>query len=177
MQFTGYQYRVKARNSSGDSSASNVAGVSTPGNFGEWLKQNFTTAELSDAAISGSLADPERDGISNLEEYAFGGNPKSADRPILPHVGIQDGHLVITFTRLLNRTDISYTALAGSDLMAFTPMAKSTLGAPTVPLNGGAVSATPDAVDSKKESVAARDNTPVSGASVRFMRIEIHRPD
>ena len=175
--FTGYQYRVKARNSSGDSSASNVAGVSTPGNFGEWLKQNFTTAELSDAAISGSLADPERDGISNLEEYAFGGNPKSADRPILPHVGIQDGHLVITFTRLLNRTDISYTALAGSDLMAFTPMAKSTLGAPTVPLNGGAVSATPDAVDSKKESVAVRDNTPVSGASVRFMRIEIHRPD
>ena len=175
--FTGYQYRVTARNSSGDSSASNVASIITPGNFEGWKKLKFTTAELLDSAISGSLADPERDGITNLEEYAFDGNPKAANRQILPLGEIQNGHLVVTFTRMLDRTDISYTALAGSDLVAFTPVAKSTLGAPTVPMNGGAVSATPDAVDNKKESVAVRDNTPVSGAPTRFMRIEIQRPD
>ena len=75
--FTGYQYRVKARNSSGDSSASNVASVTTPGNFAAWKMLKFTTAEQADPAISGSLADPEQDGVTNLEEYAFGGDPRS----------------------------------------------------------------------------------------------------
>lgn len=44
-----------------------------------WLRANFTTAELANATVSGDSADPDHDGLPNLMEYALGTLPKTAD--------------------------------------------------------------------------------------------------
>ena len=51
-------------------------------------------------------ADPDSDGIPNLLEYAFGGNPTTADRTVsLPKLETLDGKLVLTFYRLKTSLD------------------------------------------------------------------------
>lgn len=47
--------------------------------FDSWIAQNFSPAELLDASISGENADADCDGHTNLEEYAFGTDPRTAD--------------------------------------------------------------------------------------------------
>lgn len=168
-----YSYRVVARNSSGDSAYSNKA---TPGGFDAWATWNFTTSELAAPSLSGPLADFDGDGITNLEEYAFDGDPKASDLPILPTTSVVDGYLVLTFTRLKDRADINYVARSSPDLTTFTPVAQSILGGEVSALNGGAVTATPVGGDPDKESVKARDHTPTAEAPHRFMHLEISRP-
>jgi hypothetical protein len=46
---------------------------------GEWKGEQFTGGELAQPAIAGDDADPDRDGLGNLLEYALGLNPKHAD--------------------------------------------------------------------------------------------------
>ena len=47
-----------------------------------WLGENFTAADLANSALQATLwgwdADPDRDGIANLLEYALGGDPQVA---------------------------------------------------------------------------------------------------
>jgi hypothetical protein len=47
-----------------------------PMDFVQWLSTRFATSELLNPAVSGFDAEPENDGMSNLLEFAFGGNPK-----------------------------------------------------------------------------------------------------
>jgi hypothetical protein len=50
-----------------------------PGTFADWQLQNFTDAQLTNAAIGTATADPDGDGVPNLLEFAVGGNPWLAD--------------------------------------------------------------------------------------------------
>lgn len=43
-----------------------------------WQKMYFSPAEIADPELSGPEADADRDGVSNLIEYAGGSNPRSA---------------------------------------------------------------------------------------------------
>lgn len=47
--------------------------------FEEWQPVHFDSVEMADEAISGPLADPEKDGRVNLMEYAMGSDPKATD--------------------------------------------------------------------------------------------------
>jgi hypothetical protein len=40
-----------------------------------WNQQHFTSNQLANDSISGELADPDKDGLCNLLEYAFNNNP------------------------------------------------------------------------------------------------------
>jgi hypothetical protein len=48
-----------------------------------WLANYFTVQELGNPAIVGQNADPDRDGVANLIEYAFGGDPSLPGNPSL----------------------------------------------------------------------------------------------
>lgn len=42
-----------------------------------WVKSNFTSQQQSNQLISGSAADPDQDGITNLREFLYGSNPNN----------------------------------------------------------------------------------------------------
>ncbi len=50
-------------------------GEGPPNAYDAWRASKFAPEDVIDDLISGPLADPDRDGISNLLEFALGGNP------------------------------------------------------------------------------------------------------
>lgn len=54
--------------------------------YSGWAGSAFTPAQLANAAISGGMADPDRDGIVNLLEFLLGGSPSVPGSSILPTV-------------------------------------------------------------------------------------------
>jgi hypothetical protein len=82
-----------------------------------WRFAKFTAAELADPALSGDLADFEKDGIVNIHEYAFGLEPKTSDTTGLPVVSIQlSGALAISYTHVKSAVDITYLVEVSNDL-------------------------------------------------------------
>ena len=85
-----------------------------------WRFANFTAAELADPALSGDLADFEKDGVVNLHEYAFALAPKTSDAIGLPVVSIQPGGAcAIAYTHVKSATDITYTVEVSNDLSSW----------------------------------------------------------
>jgi hypothetical protein len=75
----------------------------------------------------GDLDDFDRDGLSNLVEYAFGLDPKSNSAGLLPAPRLADGHLEIRFTRPAGVGGILYGAEWSTSLLPGTwvPVADS----------------------------------------------------
>jgi uncharacterized repeat protein (TIGR02543 family) len=64
-------------------------------------------------------ADPNRNGLNNILEYAFGGTPEGGSNPdAFPVAGISaDGkHLTLTYRRQPAETDLEYRAVVSNDL-------------------------------------------------------------
>ncbi len=87
------------------------------GSYQAWVLENFPTALTNDpsreATDWGEDADPEGDEISNLKEYAFGGDPSIKDPSILPKAIHLGNDVAIAYRRLKGGsgvTGISYTA-------------------------------------------------------------------
>ena len=49
-----------------------------------WQAANFTPAQVADPLISGPDADPDKDGLNNLIEFAFGLHPLQASTHLMP---------------------------------------------------------------------------------------------
>ncbi|MBK1790138.1 Ig-like domain-containing protein [Persicirhabdus sediminis] len=75
-------------------------------------------SSLSDENQS-MLADPNRSGLSNLLEYALGGDPTSSDRS--HHPRLQEDEF--TFNRYPDRDDIEYIVQQSTDLASWQPVA------------------------------------------------------
>jgi hypothetical protein len=99
--------------------------------YAAWVSLHFTPTEAADPMISGQEIDADGDGLNNLLESAFGGNPKVADaaaqRPVLTVV---DGHYEFTFFSDANRTDINCTVESSTDLtpLSWTSIATCVAG-------------------------------------------------
>jgi hypothetical protein len=121
-----YQYRIKAINSAGASAYSNTVTVATSGTgsnvatpatgFSSWQSRNFSTAQLTDASVSGPNADPYGSGVENLLAYALGLDPATAQTTDVPTPTIQNGHLTITYTVPSAITDVSYSVEVSADM-------------------------------------------------------------
>lgn len=116
------------------------AGVSlmwTPASpFQRWQAARFD-ADWNNPAIAGDTADPDWDGLANLFEYALGEDPNAFTG--LPAASVTGDRLTLHFTRDASATDVTLTVQGADSLSGFwTDLARSTGGAPMVPLVAGA---------------------------------------
>lgn len=85
--------------------------------YDSWKSQVFTTADSpTDAA-----ADFDRDGVSNLEEYFFGSDPKVPDSNRLPTFQFTSGDGILVYTRSKLFTDLTFGLEKSTTLTDFTP--------------------------------------------------------
>jgi hypothetical protein len=85
--------------------------------FNAWRFANFTSTDLANPAVSGTLATCNGAGIPNLLAYAFGLAPKTPALSGLPVVSIQPGGaLAITYTQVTDATDIACLVEVSNDL-------------------------------------------------------------
>ena len=71
--------------------------VVAPAGFDSWA----TTKGLdgTPGKEKGLADDPDKDGMTNLTEFYFDGNPLASDQAILPQAALETGYLVLTFKR------------------------------------------------------------------------------
>jgi hypothetical protein len=132
--------------------------------FVAWQGTNFTPVELADSTISGDLADPDGDGRTNLLEFALGSDPHLPDAavPALSKVNVSgSNYLAITFRRRNPLLDLAYTVQTGASLTSWGN---------TAVIVGSAVSN-----GDGTETVTFRDSVPITGATQRFMRVQVQR--
>ena len=85
-------------------------------------------AALYPGAAGNPAGDPDGDGIGNLLEYAFGGNPSAPGRGILPQSGVQSltvngvaaNYLTISFNRPTDVDDLTYHVEFSADMVTWS---------------------------------------------------------
>ena len=131
-----------------------------------WRLSRFTAAELPtlvDPNLPAALEqDPDGDGLTNFNEYAFATDPKSQNAAAAPTSSVvtvgADSFLTITFKRPKNALDVTYTIEASEDLEASNWQTVSDPTATTTDLGNG------------YEQVTYRDTTTREAAPRRFLR-------
>jgi autotransporter-associated beta strand protein len=140
----------------------------------QWRFTHFTT--YANAGNAADLADIDNDGIVNLLEYAFGGNPNVSSVVPLPRCGELGGKFSLTFTRTLSNTDITMIVQSSdSPEGPWIDLARSSNGGPfTVLAAGCEVSETGGEII---RTVEIRDSHPISDpAHPRgFLRVSVIR--
>ena len=89
------------------------------GGYAGWRETTFPEAARADDTVSGPLADPDRDRIANLFEYAFGSAPLvSSSSPV--SVARTSTHLEIRYPMHEAAADVILQPEAASDLSDWT---------------------------------------------------------
>ena len=135
--------------------------------FARWQAANFSVAEIAQPGISGSLADPDGDGLPNLLEYALSTPARTANASgIVPGVLSLGGqnYLTLTFSQREYSADLTYTPQVSSDLGQWQGGAAAvvTVGATD---NGDGTATT-----------VVRDAQPVGTTARRFLRLQVSAP-
>lgn len=139
-------------------SVSTVVSANFNSGYTAWTTLQFGGS--SDPAITGSLVDPDKDGVPNLMEYALGGDPLRADAAAPDFVTVEeDGelYLAIEFERPVGLSDLNYILEISGDLQGWDidpPVLSS------IPLSGG------------REHIRLRASSPYTGGP-QFLRLRI----
>ena len=91
--------------------------------YNDWKKSSFNSEQLRDSLISGELADPDKDGYSNLLEYSFGGRALVKDdnmNPIARIIEREEEYLLFTYRKRVGVSDYNYVIEKSSDLRTWT---------------------------------------------------------
>jgi peptidoglycan/xylan/chitin deacetylase (PgdA/CDA1 family) len=134
-----------------------------PATLAAFKSSSFSAGELGDDAISGSLADPDGDGFSNLAEYALAMNPKLSDIPV-QSASVAEGRLSFTHKRSKTAADLTYIVEVSDNLKDWKSSASDT----SVPLI--------QSDDGYTQTVLVNDLTPPSSGDPRFIRLRIIGP-
>ncbi len=142
-----------------------------------WQAQNFGAAWI-DPLIAGDTVDYDRDGLTNLLEYALGTDPKVATAPTaLPQASVEAGRLTLTYKRNTAATDLTLI-VQGTDSLTgmWSDLAKSVNGAvSTVIIVGVPVSETGTGA-SRIVKVGDRYLANDAAHPTRFLRLKVVRP-
>ncbi len=133
--------------------------------YATWLSGFFTPTQLANPAISGDDVDFDNDGIPNLLEYLFGGNPTLSNSGLQPTIGKAPGSnsLVFSYKRKLAATGVTQIIEYSTSLSSgWTPAVHGT----------GGVTITTSPVDAETEQVTV---TIPSTAPSRFARLRASR--
>ena len=88
----------------------------------EWRLRYFTTEELEDPEISGLLANPDGDGLTNTAEYAFGSDPLVADdKSEFEIIGVDPvaQTIEVSYRRPSFSSDLDYFYLGATDMVTW----------------------------------------------------------
>ena len=144
-----------------DGGSPGAADADLASHYDGWRWDHFTPAEIP--AASNPNLDSDNDGVNNLAEYAFGGDPKNPfDGPLLSASLLNDqgsDYLALTFKRRYKALDLTYIVEATSDFATWAPVTTQ-VGA-TIDAGGGI------------EQVTIRDSQPYSSAAPRYMRVRV----
>ncbi len=80
-----------------------------------WRQLQFPTT-WSDPLIAGNTADPDKDGLMNMEEYALGSDPNASEPSLLPSASGNATTMSLTYRKNVTATDMIIGARTGSDL-------------------------------------------------------------
>ena len=134
-----------------------------PATLAAFKSSSFSAGELGDEAISGSLADPDGDGFSNLAEYALAMNPKLSDKPV-QSAGVTDGRLSFLYKRSKTAADLTYIVEVSDNLKDWKSSVSDT-SAPVIQSDDGYT-----------QTILVNDLTPPSSGDPRFVRLRIVAP-
>lgn len=82
-----------------------------------WRGIEFNPAQAADPLVSGPAADPDNDGFTNLEEFAFGGDPLMPDAGLIaPRLESIGNSRILTVRQRTNASGLTITPLAADDL-------------------------------------------------------------
>ncbi len=141
-----------------------------------WRQAHFGSTMESGAAAD--LADPNRNGLVNLVEYALNGDPMgaTAGKDVSPEQGWSAGKAMqLTFTRHLDRTDLTLIVIgADSPTGPWTDLATSIAGGPFEAESGATAVETGTGAT---RSVTVTDLFPATDPlhPRRFLRLKVRR--
>ena len=138
--------------------------------------ENWRLTYFGSIANSGDgadLADPDHDGLVNLVEYGLSLDPKvpTGGSGALGRIN-NGGYLEIQFTRNLERTDLTYSVQASSNLVTWTPIASISGGGVAVVSGAHSVAETGAGAT---RTVTVEDSQATASGSPRFLRIKLER--
>lgn len=143
-----------------------------------WRQSHFGTHENVGPAADD--ADPNGNGIANLLEYALNGNPigGTTGTAVLPEVTQPGGSaLELSFTRYLDRTDLTLTVQACDNLTEpWTDLASSVGGAPFTSLIIGATVTETGSGNTRSITIGDLFLANDPAHPHRFMRLHASRP-
>ena len=97
--------------------------------YDTWRKARFALRDNS-TTTSDPLTDADKDGCSNLMEYAFATLPTDSSSRLQPNISLHGQEIQFHFWRDPNKIDLRIAVEASSDLQQWTEIALSTNGQP-----------------------------------------------
>ncbi len=147
-----------------------------PSNYEDFQTVYFTPAEITAGLIAGPSQNADGDALSNLLEYAFELDPRTADpASALPASILNPSthRLQISFPRESLARDLTYIVEVSNNGVTWTPIARSTAGSPVQNL-GGAFSITETGL--YPVMVTVIDSQVTLAPAIRFLRLRVTRP-
>ena len=141
--------------------------IRAAGGFDRWQADYFRGPDLRNASVGGADGDADGDGVPNLFEYVFGGDPTAPNTATMPEVligaGFQTNHLRLRFLRTAALApEILYRVEASSDLVDWSGIWSSELS----PYPSGA---------GESFWQNASDPEAVESSTSRFLRLVLER--
>lgn len=151
-------YTVEVMNAAGSAVTAPFTLVVRSG-FLAFREAHFSIAELADAQISGSAADPDGDGLANLLEFALGLDPRLTDSDGALVAAMNGDRLTLTFVRRTDMPELRYDVQVSSNLSTWQSGSPYVEEVVTAAVEGG------------WELVTVRDSVSLTAGSPRFMRL------